>query len=290
MSLHGCAHHHPLQPDVVQQAQTASLKMMVKLGLESNPKGMHQPKGNQHSSMQTSVSFHDWYCQARCCLSPQGPPERGRLHWTVLLLPAGIAAFLGTWQVGRQQWKLEQVQQRQAGLQVCQLGWLPEQLPDTETRARYCASCQNYASLSREGCACCAALHLSCLSNALMTLCSSTCSTLPQNESFCRTPYQAHAFCIMVSCERLRVCHRQSQWALVRRQRRSQSTGGSGARASSCMRGASLWGPGLAPSWAAPSPGPHFALYFSAATGSAGAMIPCFACMSAVASQPPYPT
>ncbi|CAL5222265.1 g4603 [Coccomyxa viridis] len=49
---------------------------------------------------------------------PPVHPERRRLHWTVLLLPAGVAAFLGTWQVGRQQWKLEQVQQREAGLQA----------------------------------------------------------------------------------------------------------------------------------------------------------------------------
>ncbi len=49
----------------------------------------------------------------------QGPSEQRRLHWIFLLLPAGIAAFLGTWQVGRQQWKVEQVQQREAGLKVC---------------------------------------------------------------------------------------------------------------------------------------------------------------------------
>ena len=49
----------------------------------------------------------------------QGPPEQRRLHWTFLLLPAGVAAFLGTWQVGRQQWKVEQVQQREAGLKAC---------------------------------------------------------------------------------------------------------------------------------------------------------------------------
>lgn len=54
----------------------------------------------------------------RDCLL-QGPPEQRRLHWTFLLLPAGVAAFLGTWQVGRQQWKVEQVQQREAGLKAC---------------------------------------------------------------------------------------------------------------------------------------------------------------------------
>ena len=48
----------------------------------------------------------------------QGPPEQRRLHWTVLLLPAALAAFLGTWQVGRQKWKVEQVQQRETGLKV----------------------------------------------------------------------------------------------------------------------------------------------------------------------------
>ena len=63
---------------------------------------------------------------AASCVLLQVQPERRRLHWTVLLLPAGVAAFLGTWQVGRQQWKAEQVQQREAGLQVCQCSF-----PDT---------------------------------------------------------------------------------------------------------------------------------------------------------------
>ena len=60
----------------------------------------------------------------------QGPPEQRRLHWTVLLLPAALAAFLGTWQVGRQKWKVEQVQQREAGLKVmlllviCKTQWM----------------------------------------------------------------------------------------------------------------------------------------------------------------------
>ncbi|CAK0786861.1 hypothetical protein CVIRNUC_010075 [Coccomyxa viridis] len=49
---------------------------------------------------------------------PPGPPEQRRLHWTVLLLPAALAAFLGTWQVGRQKWKVEQVQQRETGLKA----------------------------------------------------------------------------------------------------------------------------------------------------------------------------
>lgn len=46
------------------------------------------------------------------------PKTQRRLHWSFLLLPAAVAAFLGTWQVGRRQWKVEQIKQRSDGLKV----------------------------------------------------------------------------------------------------------------------------------------------------------------------------
>ncbi len=85
------------------------------LGQQSLTKVDRQPYLQTHESV-----------EALSCILLQVHPERRRLHWTVLLLPAGVAAFLGTWQVGRQQWKLEQVQQREAGLQVCQVDGLTQ--------------------------------------------------------------------------------------------------------------------------------------------------------------------
>ena len=50
--------------------------------------------------------------------SPAAAARGGRLHWSFLLIPAGVAAFLGTWQVGRREWKVDQIRQREAALQV----------------------------------------------------------------------------------------------------------------------------------------------------------------------------
>ena len=50
--------------------------------------------------------------------SPAAAARGGRLHWSFLLIPAGVAAFLGTWQVGRRTWKVDQITQREAALQV----------------------------------------------------------------------------------------------------------------------------------------------------------------------------
>ncbi|CAL8465270.1 g4805 [Coccomyxa elongata] len=47
----------------------------------------------------------------------EGDVTKGkRLHWTFLLIPAAVSAYLGVWQVGRYQWKVEQVKEREAGL------------------------------------------------------------------------------------------------------------------------------------------------------------------------------
>ncbi|KAK9903589.1 hypothetical protein WJX75_009401 [Coccomyxa subellipsoidea] len=42
--------------------------------------------------------------------------EQKRLHWGFLLIPAGVSAYLGFWQVGRRQGKVEQIKSREAGL------------------------------------------------------------------------------------------------------------------------------------------------------------------------------
>ena len=49
---------------------------------------------------------------------PAAAAKQGRLHWSFLLIPAGVAAFLGSWQVSRRGWKVEQIRQREAALQV----------------------------------------------------------------------------------------------------------------------------------------------------------------------------